>query len=595
MGLMDFIKGELIDVIEWTDDSRDTLSYRFPDDDKAIKNGAQLIVRESQQVQFVYLGEFGDTFGPGKHTLTTDNIPVLTKLKSWKYGFNSPFKADVYYVNTRLFTGNKWGTANPIMMRDDDLGIVRARAFGTFDFRIVDPKLFLKEVAGSDHNFRLDEFADTMRSRIVSVFADALASAKIPVFDVASRYSELGEALLPLINPVIEAKYGIEMASFILENVSVPPEVEQAIDKRSSMAAVGNLNDYVKFQMAQGMEKGGSSGGVATEMAVGLSIAQQIMQQQGMPRRGGREAGGRRPRSRCRTALARPTSPRRSASPKRTCMAIIESGELAAKKIGSYLADQALRAGRVSGEVGGIRRRATPIARLRSPPSRSIRAPPAARRRSGIPAKQMLVCPFCGTESPFTVDAATGRDRRARSRHARCARCPDEARGWQTEKRTVQCQSCKAVSVFDPKRVGQSCELLRLARARRLRRRSSRPIRPQSLLPFKVAETRGPRADPPLVQEQVARARQPEVTRARRHASTASTSRTGPSTRRSSARGKPTPATTTTRPKPTATTRGNTQTRQVRHIALGAGVRRRSSTSSTTSRSRGRRACRTRC
>ena len=125
MGLMDFIKGEFIDVIEWTDDSRDTLSYRFPDEDKAIKNGAQLIVRESQHVQFIYLGEFGDTFGPGKHTLTTDNIPVLTKLKSWKYGFNSPFKADVYYVNTRLFTGNKWGTSNPIMMRDNDLGIVR--------------------------------------------------------------------------------------------------------------------------------------------------------------------------------------------------------------------------------------------------------------------------------------------------------------------------------------------------------------------------------------------------------------------------------------------------------------------------------------
>ena len=171
MGLMDFIKGELIDVIEWTDDSRDTLSFRYPDDDKAIKNGAQLIVRESQQVQFIYLGEFGDTFGPGKYTLTTDNIPVLTKLKSWKYGFNSPFKADVYYLNTRLFTGNKWGTANPIMVRDNDLGIVRVRAFGTYDFHIKDPKLFLKEVAGSDQNFRLDEFADTMRSRIVSIFS----------------------------------------------------------------------------------------------------------------------------------------------------------------------------------------------------------------------------------------------------------------------------------------------------------------------------------------------------------------------------------------------------------------------------------------
>ena len=333
MGLMDFIKGELIEIIEWTDDSRDTLSYRFPDDDKAIKNGAQLIVRESQTVQFVYLGEFGDTFGPGKHTLTTDNIPVLTRLKSWKFGFNSPFKADVYYLNTRLFTGNKWGTANPIMMRDDDLGIVRARAFGTYDFRISDPKLFLKEVAGSDHNFRVDEFADTMRSRIVSVFADALASARIPVFDVASRYTDLGEALLPLINPVIAAKYGIQMASFIIENVSVPPEVEQAIDKRSSMAAVGNLNDYVKFQMAQGLEKGGGSGGAATELAVGLSIAQQIMQQQGLPGAAAPAGTGTGPVA---PQLLSPADVAALLSvPESDVMAIIQSGELPAKKIGS--------------------------------------------------------------------------------------------------------------------------------------------------------------------------------------------------------------------------------------------------------------------
>ena len=159
MGIMDFIKGELLEIIEWTDDSRDTLSWRFPDEDKAIKNGAQLIVRESQVAQFVYLGEFGDTFGPGKHTLTTDNIPVLTRIKSWPFGFNSPFKADVYFVITRLFTGNKWGTSNPVMLRDNDFGVVRVRAFGTYDFKIVDPKTFLREVAGSDHNFRLDEFS----------------------------------------------------------------------------------------------------------------------------------------------------------------------------------------------------------------------------------------------------------------------------------------------------------------------------------------------------------------------------------------------------------------------------------------------------
>ena len=167
-------------------------------------DGAQLIVRESQVVQFVYLGQFGDLFGPGKHTLTTDNIPVLTTLKGWKYGFESPFKADVYFVVTRLFTGNKWGTSNPVMMRDEDFGIVRLRAFGTYDFRVVEPQRFLKEVAGTDQHFRLDEFADVMRSRIVSVFSDALAGSKVPALDVAARYSELGDALLPLINPVIK-------------------------------------------------------------------------------------------------------------------------------------------------------------------------------------------------------------------------------------------------------------------------------------------------------------------------------------------------------------------------------------------------------
>jgi excisionase family DNA binding protein len=332
MGLLDFVKGELIDVIEWTDDSRDTLSYRFPDDDKAIKNGAQLIVRESQVVQFVYLGEFGDTFPPGKHSLTTDNIPVLTKLKSWKYGFNSPFKADVYYVTTRLFTGNKWGTANPVMMRDDDLGIVRARAFGTFDFKIVEPKLFLREVAGSDHNFRLDEFADTMRSRIVSVFSEALAEAKIPVLDVAMRYSELGEALLPLINPAVKGKYGLEIATFVVENVSVPPEVEAAMDKRASMAAVGNLNDYVKFQMGQGMEKGGGAGGTATEMAVGFAMAQQMMQQ-GIAGSPGGQAAGAAPAS--PDLLSPADAARRLGVSEADVMAIIESGELKAKKIGT--------------------------------------------------------------------------------------------------------------------------------------------------------------------------------------------------------------------------------------------------------------------
>jgi excisionase family DNA binding protein len=338
---MDFIKGELLEVIEWTDDSRDTLSFRFPDEDKAIKNGAQLIVRESQVAQFVYLGEFGDTFKPGKHTLTTDNIPVLTKLKSWPYGFNSPFKADVYYVVTRLFTGNKWGTSNPVMLRDNDFGVVRVRAFGTYDFRIVEPKTFLREVAGSDHTFRLDEFADTMRSRIVSIFTDAVATTKIPVLDVASRYTELGEALLPLINPAIVQKYGLEIASFIVENVSVPPEVEQAVDKRSSMAAIGNLNEFVKYQMGKGLEGGaGGAGaaGMAAELAVGFGLAQQMMRE-------GFMSGHAAP------TVAMPAVPAAGAAlpellgpadaaqalgvSEADVMTVLESGELKGKKIGS--------------------------------------------------------------------------------------------------------------------------------------------------------------------------------------------------------------------------------------------------------------------
>ena len=339
MGLMDYLRGQLIDIIEWTDDSRDTISYRFPDGDAEIKNGAQLIVRESQVAQFIYLGEFGDTFGPGKHTLTTDNIPILTSLKSWKYGFESPFKADVYFVTTRLFTGNKWGTSNPIMLRDQDFGIVRVRAFGTYDFRVVDPKLMLKEVAGSDQNFRLDEFTETMRSRIVSVFSDALATAKVPVLDLASRYQEVGEALLPLVNPIMQAKYGIELPSFVLENVSVPPEVEQAIDKRSSMAAVGNLNDFVKFQMAQGMEKGGSAGGVASEMAVGMAMAQQIMQQQNSATSVGPSTAASAGTTAAATELPELLSPGQVSQElgvsEGDILATIEAGDLKAKKIGS--------------------------------------------------------------------------------------------------------------------------------------------------------------------------------------------------------------------------------------------------------------------
>jgi len=353
MSLINYLKTQFLEIIEWQDDSRDTISFHYPDKDNEIKNGAQLIVRESQTAQFMYLGQFGDTFVPGKHTLVTENIPILATLKGWNYGLHSPFKADVYFVNTRLFTGNKWGTANPIMMRDPDFGVVRARAYGTYDFHVTDVKTFLREVAGTDDHFRLEEFSDTMRSRIVSVFTEALTTAKVPVLDVASRYTELGAALLPAINPVVAAKYGIEISSFILENVSVPPEVEQAIDRRSSMGAVGNLNDYVKFQMAQSMTEGGSPAGsmagTAAGLGAGLTMGQQMMAAMNQPQTTPPAAPpGAAPPVIPVTGITPPSSPpgsadlMTSADVARTLgvseadvLATLEKGDLKGKKIGS--------------------------------------------------------------------------------------------------------------------------------------------------------------------------------------------------------------------------------------------------------------------
>jgi len=331
MGLKEFVKGELIEIVEFSDDSRDTLAYRFPDEDREIKRGAQLIVRASQAAQFVYLGQFGDLFQPGQHRLTTDNLPLLATLKGWKYGFESPFKADVYFVTTRLFAGNKWGTSNPVMMRDEHFGVVRLRAFGTYDFRVTDVPRFLQDVAGTDSHFRVDEFADAMRSRIVSVFSDALAASRIAALDVAGRYRELGDALLPLINPVVKAKYGVELASFVLENVSAPPEVEQAIDARAGMAAVGNLNDFVKYQMAQGLVTGGSgAAALGAEMAVGLSIAQQMLQPGLQPVAGNIQVSG---------ASADVLTPADAAKllnvSEADVLASLEAGDLKGKKIGS--------------------------------------------------------------------------------------------------------------------------------------------------------------------------------------------------------------------------------------------------------------------
>lgn len=278
MSFWNALKGEFIDIVEWLDDSSDTLVWRFPRHDNEIKNGARLVVREGQSALMVNEGELADRFEPGTYTLETRNLPILSTLRGWKHGFDSPFKVEVYFVSTRQFTDQKWGTPNPVLLRDAEFGMVRLRAFGTFSYRVADPALLLREIVGTDGHFTVDEIHNQLRALAVTEFSDAVAEARIPVLDLASRYKELGDAIGASITPDF-ARYGIELTRFLIGNISLPPEVERAIDQRSSMGAVGNLDAYLRFQTAQAVEKGAAnpaSGSGAVELGVGLAMAEQI-------------------------------------------------------------------------------------------------------------------------------------------------------------------------------------------------------------------------------------------------------------------------------------------------------------------------------
>lgn len=277
MGIFDKLRGEFIDIIEWTDDTQDTIVYRFERHNNEIKSGAKLTVRESQVAVFVNEGQIADVFTPGMYTLTTENMPILSTLKGWKYGFNSPFKAEVYFVNTKRFTDLKWGTANPIMMRDADFGVVRVRAFGSYAMRVSDAARFLKELAGTDWQFTVDEVSEHIRNQIVSKFAEGVSNAHIPVIDLATKYGEVGNTILGGIAPGL-AETGIELLNFLIENVSVPEEVEAAIDKRSSMGAVGDLNSFAKYQAATAMEKAAENEGGLGAAGIGIGMGQMMGQ-----------------------------------------------------------------------------------------------------------------------------------------------------------------------------------------------------------------------------------------------------------------------------------------------------------------------------
>lgn len=280
MGLWDKLINELIDIIEWTDDSRDTMVWRFPRYQNEIKYGAKLVVREGQAAAFVNEGRLADVYVPGTYTLTTQNMPILTTLRGWKYGFNSPFKAEAYFVNTRMFTDRKWGTKNPIMMRDAEFGMVRVRAFGTFAIRVKDVAKFIRQIVGTDQHFTVIEIGDQLRDLLVARFADAVAQAKIPVLDLAARYTEIGDQLRGRIQNDFDPM-GIEVALLAIENISLPPEVEGAIDKRTSMGVIGNMGAFTQYQTAQAIgdaaKNPGGVAGVGAGLGAGMAMAGQMV------------------------------------------------------------------------------------------------------------------------------------------------------------------------------------------------------------------------------------------------------------------------------------------------------------------------------
>lgn len=280
MAFWDKAAAEFVDIIEWTDDTRDTMVWRFPRYQNEIKYGAKLTVRESQVAVFVSEGKIADVFQPGMYSLSTKNLPVLTTLKGWYYGFDSPFKAEVYFVNTRNFTNLKWGTKNPLILRDQEFGPVRLRAFGTYVVRVCDASVFVKDITGTDAHFTIDEITDQLRNLIVSRFVDLLAESKIPVLDLAANYDELSNFMTAKISPEF-LEYGIEITKLLIDNISLPPDVEEALDKRSSMGIVGDLDKYTKFQSANAMELAAENPGGDASAGVGMGMGFAMANQMG--------------------------------------------------------------------------------------------------------------------------------------------------------------------------------------------------------------------------------------------------------------------------------------------------------------------------
>ena len=272
MGLMDWGKAQFLEIIEWLDDTNDTMAWRFPVRNQEIKNGAQLVCRESQEATMVSEGKFADTFQPGTHSLTTKNLPILADLKGWKYGFESPFKSEVYFTNVKLFTDLGWGTPNPIMMRDADFGMLRIRAFGIYSIRVKDSKSFLKNVVGTAGVFTTADIIEQLRKSIVSKFTDALGEAKIPALDLAAKYDELSDLLRQKMDPEFQTM-GLECSKFFIENISLPEEVEAMMDKRTSVGMMAPvMGAYTQMQVADSIPLAAQNPGGVAGMGMGVGL-----------------------------------------------------------------------------------------------------------------------------------------------------------------------------------------------------------------------------------------------------------------------------------------------------------------------------------
>ena len=280
--VFNFLRGQFIDVIEWLDDRRDVLVWRFERYGNNIMMGAKLTVREGQAAVFIHEGQMADIFEPGLYELQTNNMPLMTALQHWSHGFNSPFKSEIYYVNTRRFADLKWGTQNPIMLRDPEFGPIRLRAFGSYAIRVADPGTFMKEIVGTDGDFTQDKVTGQIRNIIIQKVSRVLAGSGIAALDMAANTKELSDVVRAGIDPTLD-EYGLDLVEFYIENISLPPEVEKVLDQRTSMGIVGDLNKYTQFSAAQAMQNASEGGGdnamgAGLGMGMGMGMAQAVAQ-----------------------------------------------------------------------------------------------------------------------------------------------------------------------------------------------------------------------------------------------------------------------------------------------------------------------------